>query len=56
VGKLLLAISDYDPTITEAYIWRNGKIETIDRLHRQIERKAKAWEKRYASKKTHQTA
>jgi len=42
-GKLLLAVSDYDPTITEAYIWRNGKVETIDQLHRQIEQKAKAW-------------
>jgi hypothetical protein len=41
-GKLLLAVSDYDPIITEAYIWRNGKIESIDRLHQQIERKAKA--------------
>jgi hypothetical protein len=42
-GKLLLAVSDYDPTLTEAYIWRNGKIESIDKLHQQIERKEKAW-------------
>jgi len=56
VGELLLAVLDFGPTITEAYIWRNGMIETIDRLHRLIERKAKAWEKRHASKKTHQTA
>ena len=54
-GKLLLAVSDYDPTITEAYIWRNGKVESIDRLHQPIERKAKAWIKRHAKINTYDT-
>src|SRR5437588_348785 len=25
-GKLLIAVSGFDPTLTEAFIWRNGKV------------------------------
>jgi hypothetical protein len=42
---------DFGPTITEAYIWRNGKIEDIKKLHEKIKRKSKAWLKRHANKK-----
>jgi hypothetical protein len=54
-GKLLLVVSDYEPTIIEAYIWRDGKIEDSNKLHQQIERKEKAWLKHHAKNKSKHT-